>query len=237
MNDKPKSTRCSECGDPCSPCAQLCRRCEDDRRRQISRAPRLVMCPHCPADAPPHPFFAKGLCEKHYYAQRAASRHAEHAASSKRYRERHPDRRKETQRTYNEDNREAKQQHGRMILRIAGAIPQEKARKHLASNWRGGRIMPCCVPGCDKLAGWRHPFEIKKNKTGFYCSDHAKTRLRRGRVAHCAVCGRSVGFMPPSRWKLNSTGFRCPPHTNVRLPKKELENDERQDTSIRSCVA
>ncbi len=39
--------------------------------------------------------------------------------------------------------------------------------------------MPCDVPRCHRMAGWRTPSQIKKNKTGFRCREHKYVRLAR----------------------------------------------------------
>ncbi len=60
--------------------------------------------------------------------------------------------------------------------RLQGAKPKWKCRKHLASNWLGGRDEYCVV--CGASVGWRHPSQIKRNKTGFRCAEHRYVRIK-----------------------------------------------------------
>ncbi len=63
---------------------------------------------------------------------------------------------------------------------LAGKLPQEKLRGHLSPNWRGGKFVNCVI--CGDAVGWRGPWDLRHNKTGFHCKNKAKhARMRKGR--------------------------------------------------------
>ena len=123
---------------------------------------------------------------------------------------------------------------------LRGIRPKSECRGHLASGWFGGRIMPCAVLGCHRMAGWRAPYRIKQSKIGFYCSLHRRGII--GRYEYCSVpgCGRSVGWRTPYEIKNYKTGFRCSVHRHIgRLQLAELQEKSNEDErkEVRSSVA
>lgn len=60
---------------------------------------------------------------------------------------------------------------------LRGGLPQSERRGHLSSSWRGGEKMYCSFPGCHRVAGWRRPWNIRQNKTGYRCPVHKNIHL------------------------------------------------------------
>lgn len=54
--------------------------------------------------------------------------------------------------------------------RFLGGMPKDRHKKHLHSQWAGGRDVRCAV--CGDAAGWREPNMLIRNKTGFRCLTH-----------------------------------------------------------------
>ena len=90
--------------------------------------------------------------------------------------------RKRKRRYYAANLEKMRDQHRRRVAQRKGrnplsCMPLENRHEQFASNWQGGEFMYCSVPGCHRVAGWRTPTEIKKNKTGFRCPEHRGVRL------------------------------------------------------------
>jgi hypothetical protein len=87
----------------------------------------------------------------------------------------HREERNARNRAYYAAHREDIRARRRIKRALRGCITIDRACKHLASNWQGGRDVFCAI--CGAYAGWRRPCQIKRNKTGFRCARHKLRRL------------------------------------------------------------
>jgi len=134
----------------------------------------------------------------------------------------HPSRRKEIR--IASARRRARQiaERGTTKRRLKGVKPRSRCVGPLSNGWRGGRIMHCSFLGCLLTAGYRHPYEIRKNKTGFFCEKHRQKGRWIGRriEAVCTICAAPLGQMALSRFRGTKHGHFCPDHSYHDLKPK-----------------
>ena len=131
-----------------------------------------------------------------------------------------------------------------MRARLSGVIPRELNVGRNHACWRGGELKQCDYPGCEEMAGYRHPNVQKKSKRAF-CEIHR----HQGTSSHfipprldlvecfCKKCGKSTGFHTPSQIKWSDKGVHlCIDHLRRRKPNaiwKEIRPRMERASAVR----